>query len=157
VADRRGPGVRSRGGFSLVELLAVLAVVGFIVAVAAPASVGFYRNMQERQAIRETMQVFAAARERAMSSASIVDVRVYPQAKRIESDRGVYRYPDSVSLVGRGSRELNDREAAVIRFYPDGSSSGGGVDIQRSAGSVTHVDVDWLLGRIRQSSDAGSS
>ncbi|MEM1190638.1 MAG: prepilin-type N-terminal cleavage/methylation domain-containing protein [Pseudomonadota bacterium] len=155
--DSRGRGPWSRSGFSLVELLAVLAIIGFLVAVAAPASVGFYRNTQERQAIRETMQVLASARERAMTGAQIVDVRVYPQQKRIETDRGTYRYPDSVSLVGRGSRELNEEQAAVIRFYPDGSSSGGGVDIQRSAGAVTHVDVDWLLGRISQSRDAGSS
>ncbi len=155
--ELRGRGASRGRGFTLVELLAVLAVIGFLLAVAAPASVGFYRNSQERQAIRETMQVFASARERAMTSARIVDVRIYPQEKRIETERGAYTYPSSVSLVGRGSRELNEQQAAVIRFYPDGSSSGGGVDIQRSSGSVTHVDVDWLLGRISQTSDAGSS
>jgi general secretion pathway protein H len=138
-------------GFSLIELMAVIAVVGLIVAVAAPASMQFYRNTQERQAIRETMQVLASARERAMLRAQSVDVEINPGRRFISTEGKRYEFPAGVTVTGRGSRELNRDQAAVIRFYPDGSSSGGGIDIRRSAGAVTAVDVDWLLGRITQS------
>jgi len=47
-----------------------------------------------------------------------------------------------------GARELNRDGAGVIRFYADGSSSGGYVKLQNDSGMGVQVEVDWLLGRV---------
>jgi general secretion pathway protein H len=44
-------------------------------------------------------------------------------------------------------QELASEKIAAIRFYPDGSSTGGRVTIGKDAGRF-EVDVDWLTGRV---------
>ena len=46
--------------------------------------------------------------------------------------------------------ELNRRDAGVIRFYPEGGSSGGGVDIEIPGRHGVSIQVDWLVGRVTQ-------
>ena len=41
---------------------------------------------------------------------------------------------------------LSDHEGA-IRFYPDGSSSGGRISLRHGA-RATVIDVNWLTGKI---------
>ena len=38
----------------------------------------------------------------------------------------------------------------VIRFYPEGGASGGGVDIRHPAGGGVRITVDWLKGSVSQ-------
>ncbi len=42
-------------GFTLLELLAAITVVGILLAVSVPASIKFYESVQYRQAIRDTI------------------------------------------------------------------------------------------------------
>lgn len=146
------PPLARRQGFSLVELMVVLAIGGLLVAVAAPASMRFYDNTQKREAVRETMGLFAAARERALSTGNPQDVSVQPESRRIWSNAKETVIPEGLSLTVHGAAELNHARVGVIRFYPDGSASGGGVDILRPDGSGTRINVDWLVGSVKQQS-----
>lgn len=143
-------------GFSLVELLVALAIVGLVMAAAVPASARFYDSLQRREAIRETRNLFLVARERALSSGRVQDVMVKPNERRIWLGDKEIILPEGQVLTVHGAAELNRARVGVIRFYPDGSSSGGGVDIAASNGGNTRISVDWLIGRVEiQQNQAG--
>jgi general secretion pathway protein H len=127
-----------------------MAIAGLVLAAAVPASVRFYESMQARQAVRDTVALLASARERALSSGLAQDVMVRPAARRIWSGDRERVLPDSLRVTVHGAAELNHADTGVIRFYPEGGASGGGIDLQRRDGSGTAVNVDWLVGRVSQ-------
>ena len=139
-------------GFSLVEMLVAIAIVGFVMAVAVPSSIQLYDGMQRRQAVRTTMEFLNSARERALAPGTYQDVMVKPSSNQIWNSRKRATLSAAVRLQVHGAAELNFDQTGVIRFYPDGSSSGGGVDLARADGSGTRVTVDWLIGRVEQAS-----
>ncbi|WP_414979538.1 Tfp pilus assembly protein FimT/FimU [Congregibacter sp.] len=137
-------------GFSLVELMVVLAIAAMLMVAAVPSSVRFYEGMQRRQAVRDAVTMLSSARERALSSGRVQDVNVRPLTRRIWYGKKTRTLPEGLSLTVHGAAELNRESIGVIRFYPDGSASGGGIDIARDDGSGTRISVDWLVGRVRQ-------
>lgn len=154
-ASRRSSVMKPRG-FSLIEVMIAMAIAALVMAAAVPASVKFYDGMQRRQAVRDTVTLLASARERALSSGVSQDVSVRPNERRVWSSQRSHTLPSGLTVVVHGAAELNQNNTGVIRFYPDGSASGGGVDIIRSDGSGTRIDVDWLVGSVRQLAlDAG--
>jgi general secretion pathway protein H len=46
--------------------------------------------------------------------------------------------------------ELNRGNVGVIRFYPEGGTSGGSVSVEAATGRGVKVSVDWLLGTVTQ-------
>jgi general secretion pathway protein H len=48
------------------------------------------------------------------------------------------------------SRDVTDDRRASIRYYPDGSSTGGSIRVQRPNGDGVRLRVDWLTGRVTQ-------
>ncbi|MEM1144436.1 MAG: prepilin-type N-terminal cleavage/methylation domain-containing protein [Pseudomonadota bacterium] len=148
--SRDGPAQNCGRGFSLVELLVAMAIAGLILAAAVPSSVRFYEGMQARQAVRTSLQLLTATRERAVASGNFLDVSIRPRENRIWNDRRAEVLPSVLTITVHGAAELNYDDTGVIRFYPDGSSSGGGVDVLRSNGAGTRLTVDWLLGRVTQ-------
>ncbi len=135
-------------GFSLVELMVALAIAGLMLAVAVPASVRFYDSMQTRQAVRTTMAMLQSAREQALSSGVPTDVLIRPTARSIRLGEKEYRVPNSLQMTVHGAAELNYADVGVIRFYPEGGASGGGIDLRRKNGAGTAINVDWLVGRV---------
>ena len=67
--------------------------------------------------------------------------------------------PQGVDLTLLTARsEQLDGERGYIRFYPDGSATGGRLDFGRDGQVRVAVDVDWLTGAVRivRPGDAGS-
>jgi general secretion pathway protein H len=137
-------------GFSLVELLVVLAIAGVVMAAVIPSSVRFYDGMQRRQAVRDVLSVLTSAREQALARGRPQDVNIEPATRRVWYNEREQILSEKLELTVHGAAELNRGDVGVIRFYPDGSASGGGIDIRRVDGSGTRISVDWLLGRVRQ-------
>ncbi len=137
-------------GFTLLELLAAISIVALVLAVAVPASVRSYESIQYRQAVRDLITALASARYRAINSGRAQDVAIDPVANTVAFNGELTQLPEGFKLVVHATRELNRERAGVIRFYPEGGSSGGDIDMMRPDGSGATVAVDWLVGSVRQ-------
>ena len=137
-------------GFTLIEMMVAITIVALVLAVSVPASSRLYRNIQYRESVRDTVTLFATARYEAVRSGQARDVRIDPRTNELRLEGEVRHLPDEVNLVVHAAQELGDRGVGVIRFYPEGGSSGGGVDLQIPGRYGVRVNVDWLLGRVSQ-------
>ncbi len=137
-------------GFTLLELLAALAIAALVLAVAVPASARMYESMRYRESLREVISLLATARYQAVTRGEAQSVEVVPRERRLQLADKVHQLPKDFELSVHSAKELNRGETGVIRFYPDGGSSGGGVDILSPRGNGLSIRVDWLMGGITQ-------
>ncbi|MEW5728385.1 MAG: GspH/FimT family pseudopilin [Pseudomonadota bacterium] len=126
-----------RNGFTLIEMLVVLAVLGLAVAVFAPAM----RKHPEISADSSARSLAAALeRSRSRAVAGNTETRTLVDA-RARAENGLKVVLDvAVS-------EVEGEAVGGIRFYPDGSSSGGRITFDDGRAAVT-VGVDWLTGGV---------
>lgn len=144
-----GPWSRARG-FTLIELLAAITIVGLVLAASIPASIRFFESMQYRQAVREVITLLGSARHQAVSRGRAQDVIIDPATRLLTFNDKRKQLPDGLSLTVHSAREVNRERAGVIRFYPEGGSSGGSIDIARPGADGVRISVDWLVGRVSQ-------
>ena len=135
-------------GFTLVEIVAAITVVGLVLAIGVPQSLKFYESQQYRAAIRETMTLLNSARHAAIAKAEAQDVEVSPSEKWVRFGDQVTQFDESIDIAVHSAREVNRGSVGVIRFYPEGGASGGGIDITRNEDQVVTIEVDWLVGRV---------
>jgi general secretion pathway protein H len=138
-------------GFTLLELLIVLAIMVLVVSVALPLLSAAFPGVQLKAAARQTAAGLRMAREEAIrtghSAAFTLDV-----ADHTFTVQGGFRTVDlpsglKLKLIAARSEMHGDRSGS-IRFFPDGSSTGGRVILSRNDGGY-QVGVEWLTGRIR--------
>jgi general secretion pathway protein H len=142
--------VHRDAGFTLIELLAAMTIVGILLAVSIPSTVKFYQSMQYRQAVRDVITVLASARYSAVNSGRAQDVVINPITNELRFNKERIVLPEELNLVVTTAREVNREDEGVIRFYPEGGSSGGGVDIERPGADGVRISVDWLVGKVSQ-------
>lgn len=141
---------RSVGGFTLLELMAALAIAALVMALAIPGSAKLYQNIQYRESVRDVVTLLSSARYQALKQGSALDVYVDPQRNEIRMAGKVHNLPEGSQLGVSTAAELSSQTVGVIRFYPEGGTSGGTVSISREDGSGVRVSVDWLVGRVTQ-------
>lgn len=144
---QRFAGARSYG-FTLLELVVAIAIAAIVLGVSAPAMQRLYNSSQYHGAVNDVVAQLSSARYSAIRSGAQVDVMINPETRKLVRGEKIVQLPDSIELEILGSRELNREGAAVIRFYPDGGSSGGYVNLEHENGMSVQVAVDWMLGRV---------
>ena len=86
---------RREAGFSLVELMVVIAIIIIIAALAAPSVSTYMRRAKGKDAARGVANTFRYARDQAMSRGEVVIVRVDPNAANGHGLVRVFRTVDS--------------------------------------------------------------
>lgn len=146
-------------GFTLMELMVVLAIAALMVGVALPMGARMYDTMQYRDAVRQLSQAAHSARYKAISGGQAMDLVFEAEAGRFAVKQATQpvQEQDMEALQGEltfaavTAREVSPGLGlAAIRFYPGGGSTGGSLSVQRSNGSGVRLRVDWLLGRVSQ-------
>lgn len=137
-------------GFTLLELLVVLALLGLLAGVVLPRLTTPGIASAADRTVRELANALATARNDAIfrnrESRLVLDV-----ARRLYAvdGRASERLPGDLSVTIEASEpEVAGDGTAAIRFHPDGSSSGGTIVVQSPEGARHALRVNWLTGRI---------
>lgn len=144
-------GLKFPRGFTLVELIVVLAIAGLMLAVTPPLITAAMPGVELKAAARRTAGALRQTREIAIA-------RGEDLAWRLDLDAGKYRIPQvnrtgslpsgiEIELIA-AQDEMQSERVGGIRFYPDGTSTGGRVILKRDQRGY-QVGVNWLTGRIR--------
>jgi general secretion pathway protein H len=140
---------RVAAGFTLMELLVVLAILGLALALSVPA---FYRVLPGLELRAGAHTVAAAMREaRGLAIGSNAEVVMLidldKHALSVGGGPSVQVDPRLGITLITATREIIDSGAGGIRFYPDGTSTGGGITLSLNQRQY-HVVVDWLTGHV---------
>jgi general secretion pathway protein H len=135
-------------GFTLLEMLVAITIAALVLGVSAPAMQRLYKSTQYHGAVNDVVTLLSSARYSAIKKGGDVDVLISPKTREITAGGKVQKLPGNIQLEVLGARELNRDGVGVIRFYADGSSSGGFVNLEGDNGMAVQVQVDWLLGRV---------
>lgn len=135
---------RRDDGFTLLELLVVLAILGVVVGLAVPLFGRAMPGMQLQASARAVAAELRSARGRAIAANDEFVIAVDVQRRTV----GSIALDPSIGLsLYTAAEELTDGAAGGIRFYPDGSSTGGRVRLV-GAGREYDVRIDWISGGV---------
>jgi prepilin-type N-terminal cleavage/methylation domain-containing protein len=151
---RPGPRPRreglSQGGFTLLELIAVLGLMALILALVLPGLHTTYVRQRDRANLRRLVVALRTARSEAATNRR--RVRVF-----LDLQTGQYRL-EGVPKFGRltGMKIVESRlvwqdqvkQHGYVAFYSDGSSSGGRLRLVDPAGVSYRVKVEEITGRV---------
>jgi general secretion pathway protein H len=143
----RAPG---RGGFSLVEMLAVLAILALVAGVATQLTRRPSPHLRVESAARSLCAALRTTRMRALAAgeemALTIDLRRKAFVSPAVAETALPADARIEVAVADGARRGG--AAAGVSFYPTGGSSGAGVRIAIE-GASADVDVNWLTGATR--------
>jgi len=137
-------------GFTLLELLVVLVIAAAGYALVVRFTSGGVSGAQLRSAARTVAAGLREARGAAIarqeSTALVLDL----EGRSMEVGGGgrPRELPRRLDMkLYTAQSEIVDEKRGAIRFYPDGSSTGGRVTLASGERRLL-VDVDWLTGRV---------
>jgi general secretion pathway protein H len=136
-------------GFTLLELLVVLAIVALLAAAAPSVMAKLSPGAQVQALARDLGTSLRAARGRAVATnrEAVFTLDVANGTYGVDNQAGG-RAPAGIRLAFVAAQvEQIDETAAQIRFFPDGTSTGGRIRVAKQSQS-RDVAVDWLTGRV---------
>ena len=136
-------------GFTLLELLVVLAIAGLLLTVVPPMISAVLPGTELKTAARELTLSLRQARLDAVSHGAVVDVKFAASPARYSIDDSPFELlpDDTVLRVHNLGYTEPLLEPYHLRFSPDGSSSGAALSLSRGSHHYV-VSVGWLMGRV---------
>lgn len=136
-------------GFSLLELLLVIALAGMLAALVVPSLTGTLESARLRGSAGEVRAALTLARTLAVSEARsrFVDFDLGRGEYGVSGDARKWLLPEGIRLssIRLGSAEA-DHGVVRVRFYPDGSADEAEVAVSSTGGGSRRVSVDPLTG-----------
>lgn len=145
---RRGAGQAS--GFSLLEMILVIAIIALASVLAAAAVTGGIDGLQLRSSAKEVAAQLRFTRAQALATGEPQSFTIDPHAHTWQAPKGRHgEIPRQLGILFIGARETQPREGVgAIVFFPDGAATGGRVQLQARQ-AAWNVDVAWLTGEVK--------
>lgn len=141
---------RRAAGFTLLEVILVLVIAAMAyVAVLALPSRGT-SSADLKSAARMLAAGLRQAQTMAMATRRDSTLTLDLEAREfsVAGDPAVRKLPPELELkLFTSQTEVSSERLGAIRFYPDGSSTGGRITVASGPRKYL-VDVDWLTGRV---------
>ena len=139
---------RQDSGFTLIELMVALALVGLFLALALPNFPVLTNGAQLGASSRELTAALREARSQAIRENREIRIAIAADGASYAVD-GVAR-PFRAAAIDRLAFDAAKRGSAALSFFADGASSGGRFALARG-GLSREVVVDPVTGRVTAS------
>ena len=142
--------MRREAGFTLLEMVAVIAVVAMLAAILLPRVPRATTRPRLEAYALETAALLKADRTAALRRHAQVTAQVDAPGRAIRSGSSgrVLQVPDDVTFQAMLPLSCNERAArSTISFFATGTSCGGVIVLSR-LGTGYEVRVNWLTGGI---------
>jgi general secretion pathway protein H len=142
--------MQSRRGFTLVELIVVVALVAAALAIGASAMRAGLPGMQLRGAARELAAQLRYTRAQAIVTGKSQTFTLDARTREWQAPgRRHGQLPRQINIVATGARiEQQAPDQVVIRFFPEGAATGGRIVLSRDT-AAWQLDVEWLTGEVK--------
>ena len=141
---------RGGRGFTLLEVIAVVAIAAIAYALILGVPFRGTSVADLKAAARHLASGLRQAQTLAMVTRrdALLTVDVEAREFVVTGEKEPRRLPRDIELkLFTAQSEIVNEQKGAIRFYPDGSSTGGRITVQAGERSY-RVDVDWLTGRV---------
>jgi prepilin-type N-terminal cleavage/methylation domain-containing protein len=121
-------------GFTLIELMVVVGIIGLILAMGAPSLYKFLHKEGFRKSVGDMLEACSTARSRAIMSQTTTELVFHPQQKSCEVAGGSgggwggmassAKFGDDVTveMLDVNLSEYKQADEARVRFFPNGTS-----------------------------------
>jgi len=136
-------------GFTLMELVAVMALLAVAIAVVSFSVSKSLTSAKIEAASRDLAAMLKYTRGQAIvkGQQQIFELNIETNSYKAPG-RAIVRLPPSMHLgLLTATNELTSAQSGSIRFYPDGSSTGGHVTVYLGK-REWHINVSWLTGEV---------
>jgi general secretion pathway protein H len=137
-------------GFTLFEILLVLAITGALAMLAAPNFAPALASARLKAATRDMASALRQARSLAMRQRRDVRLTLDIQRHqyRVSGESRTHHVPEEIELkLFSADSEILSPERGSVRFFPDGSSTGGRITFS-AGGREQFLDINWLTGQV---------
>jgi prepilin-type N-terminal cleavage/methylation domain-containing protein len=169
----RLPGTaRSRAGFTIIEIMVVVAIMGVMMLMSAPVVYRVFKKEPMNKAVRDILEVCSNARAQAILDGKVTELWIYPKDKRFSiagagpatpspeeefldpeekkaraaSDKSglVAQLSDRVEfeMVDVNLTEYKDQELAKVRFNPNGTCDEMTVVLRSDRGEWLKISLE---------------
>ena len=145
--SRIGIATHRPAGFTLVELMVVMVIIALVMGLVATSISRSISGAESRAAARKVVASLRYTRAQAiLQKTDMVFLVDTEKRSYVAPGRDEVVLPAGMDVLLTTARsELTSETAGGIRFFPDGGSTGGHVDLI-VRGREYRVDVAWLTG-----------
>jgi len=153
LGKRPFPDVRSANrqqGFTLIELMMVLFILVLGSAIIGINVSSGNNSTELKAAAKDIVSALRYAKGQAAIERQqiTVDFDLGSNTYRVSGRDKVYAFPESIEItIVTADNEIFGQGLAGFRFYPDGSSTGGRITLERG-GNKWQIDINWLTGLV---------
>jgi type II secretion system protein H len=169
---------RGRAGFTLIELMVVIIIIGIMTALMIPEMKGTFQDALLRSTSRELINVFDLTYSRAVSLNQLRRVRLDEKTGRYLVEKQVtengqeefvpaddvpgskgqldsriaveFHQPGNISSEANSEAPVsgNDLSGVTIAFYPDGTADGGNITLRDREGFRLLLQINPVTARV---------
>jgi prepilin-type N-terminal cleavage/methylation domain-containing protein len=134
--------VRSPKGFTLLELILVMTIMGIMFAMALPPYLSWRKNLEYKTTARAVVAALREARSRAITDNQ-------PHQVIIDSANRQYKLADYTMWTSLAPEvSLSTGASSTIQYNPNGTSNGGTINVQNLDGTNRFMINVSLTGRV---------
>lgn len=135
-------------GFTLIEILVVLTIVALALAIVVP-SISNSMSVSVHDIARDMQISLRQTRAKAVSEQQSSLFWINTQRHEYLTHKGkVKAFSETIQIHTKVAASEVQGAQAGVRFFPDGSSTGGRLTLNDLADVSVQIDIDWLTGRV---------